>query len=186
MKLSPNIPALKRRRSPALSGAILAEACIGLALLVFLWILVSYVTFMSNNRIRTVMAARDSAWMSGNGLNPTKGSLADSFFIGDDVKVAKVMSSVPVKLNVGNPYLKPFVCSNSVTFGMSANDMKNSTQFPFVLMNMNVPFMPSAFLADFTSVSGHCAWPADVNNTLSGLQPILLTAEARWLGGIKY
>ncbi|MDR3457097.1 MAG: hypothetical protein P4N60_06595 [Verrucomicrobiae bacterium] len=187
MKLPSATRCPSRCRPPTAAGAILAEACIGLALLVFLWILVSYVTYMSNNRIRTVMAARDSAWLSGNGQNPTaQGSIAGSFFSGDDVNVAQVQSSVRVPLSPGNPYFTPAVCSNSVTFGMSVSDLKQSTQFPFVLMNMQVPFMPEAMLTNFTSVSGHCAWPADVDNTLSGPQAILLAAEARWMGGIKY
>ena len=50
------------------SGQAMIEACLGIALLTFVFVLVGVSTFMSNNRIRTAMAARHAAWMHGADL----------------------------------------------------------------------------------------------------------------------
>src|SRR6187455_1793013 len=47
------------------SGQVMAEACIGLSIMVFGWIVVTYSMFMANNHVRTAMAARYAAWHKG-------------------------------------------------------------------------------------------------------------------------
>ena len=94
MKLSHAINRASRCRRRTLAGQILAEAAIGLALMAFTWILVSYVNYMCNNRIRTNMTARYSAWLSGNGADPTaNGSVAQYFFMNNDTNLAVVLPS---------------------------------------------------------------------------------------------
>ena len=161
----------------------------GLALLVFVWFLLTFVGYMSNNRIRAAMAARHMVWLSGNGGNPTDAD-AQAFFLGNDAQFAHLSSSgqsslaptgIPTDNNIqGWSGQDSAVCSATVTFGMSAGDAASSSQYPFVLMNMNVPFMSSATLDSFTTVSASSAWPGDVGKTwnnwadaLSGLASLV-------------
>jgi hypothetical protein len=162
-----------------MSGEILAEAAIGLSLLVFVWILVLYVSYMCNNRLRTNMAGRYSAWLSGNGVDPTANNgaiIAANFFMGDDTKLVEVAPSATSGISVfgitlpsisGIPGLVPDICSNSVTFGMPLSQVSETANFPFILMNSQVPYMPSTVLSNFTIVTSHSAWPADITETYS-------------------
>jgi hypothetical protein len=173
-----------------LAGQILAEAAIGLSLMVFVWIIVSYVNYMCNNRIRTNMAARFSAWLSGNGVDPTaSGYLAPYFFLNNDtnlVAATSVQNNLSF-LGVSVPSIivpDPIIYSNSVTFG--TNTVDSSSPFPFNMLTVHVPFMPD-MLTNFTMVSAHCAWP-DVSNTYNSFLPpaisALALAEAGWTAGI--
>src|ERR1700733_12818093 len=93
MKLAGTINRSNRFRKRTSAGQILAESVIGLSLIVFVWILVSYVNYMCNNRIRTDMAARFSAWLSGNGVDPTaSGYLAPYFFMNNDTNLVAATS----------------------------------------------------------------------------------------------
>jgi hypothetical protein len=194
MKLSGAISCQKSRCYKQKSaGSIMAEAAIGLALLVFVWIIVSYTNYMGINRIRTNMAARHSAWLSGHGADPTANGLVTSnFFVGNDYKLVTVSPPVRNKLSffgVGVDLSQidlvtpaPYVYSNSVSFGVANVD--SSSPFPFNLLMVNVPFMPTDLLQSFKSftvVSSHCAWPADIWDISS--EPTLVI-EA--LEGIAY
>jgi hypothetical protein len=173
MKLSNPIKSNDRRRQHRpLSGQILAEACIGLSLMVLLWILLSFSTYMANNRIRTAMAARDAVWLQANG--ETTGSIPKAFFFGSDVNLAAVVPGQQFTLQT--PIPSPWsgsAWSNSVTFGMSAGNLSGTTKYPFVLLNTHVPFMPASLLDNFLSVNSGCAWPNDVGNTYNQLSDAL-------------
>src|SRR5580765_7232713 len=77
----------------ACSGSILTEACIGLALLVFTWVVVAYHTFMTDNRIRTAMASRHAAWMvaktPGMDAARLKAEITSDFFYQTNVTVTR-------------------------------------------------------------------------------------------------
>ena len=165
-------------RRQTVAGSIMAEAAIGLALLTFVWILVVYVNYMGINRIRTNMAARHSAWLSGHGGNPQVSGFATDFFVGNDARLVTVAPPVRNKLTffgVGIDLSQidlvtppPEVYSNSVSFGV--DNVDSTSPFPFNLLVVNVPFMPKNTLQSFTSftkVTSHCAWPADVWNISS-------------------
>ncbi len=180
MKPASAISRPNRRRRQNLAGQILTEAAIGLALIVFVWMLVTYVSYMCNNRIRTNMAARYSAWLSGNGVDPTTDSgiiIATNFFMGNDTNWVVVAPSDKSGISVfgitlpsipGIPGLVPEIHSNSVAFGISPDQVSGTTVFPFTFMNVHVPFMPSTLLTNFTMVSSFAAWPADITETYSG------------------
>jgi hypothetical protein len=185
----------KGRRHRTLAGAILAEGAIGLCLLVFVWILFSYISYMSNNRIRANMSARYSAWLSGNGVSSTTSASTDQYaFLGDDQKMVTFKStkntlgflgvSVPTMI-VPNPY----IYSNSVTFGTNSADINSDSPFPFNMLALNkLPFMRvDLMMTNFTMVSAHCAWP-DVSDTYNTYLPPAISAvaalELAWEGGI--
>jgi hypothetical protein len=181
----------KRCRRRTLAGQILAEAAIGLSLIVFTWIVVTYVNYMCNNRIRTNMAARFSAWLSGNGANANaNGSLPANFFVSNDTKLVKVASTKNTLslLGVNVPSIilpTPYIYSNSVAFG---TNISASAPFPFDTLSVNVPFMPMQdLLTNFTMVQAHCAWP-DVSDTYNGYIPPSITAlaaaEVLWEAGM--
>lgn len=181
MKLHCSINFPGKRKRTALVGQILAEAAIGLALMVLVWILVVFSNYMANNRIRTVMAARYVAWIQGNGGEPTDAT-AQGFFFGNDTKLAHTLSPVQVPLITSLPDESTWASfipqdfdtwSNTVTFGISPGELSGTTQFPFTLMNVQVPFMPPALLPNFTIVSSHCAWPTDVGNTWNSASDLL-------------
>jgi hypothetical protein len=169
----------------------MAEAAIGLALLTFVWILVSYVNYMGINRIRTNMAARHSAWLSGHGADPTaNGLITSNFFVGNDANLVTVSPPVtnemkPLGVNIDLSELglpDANVCSNTVSFGIT--NVNSSSPFPFNLLMVNVPFMPSTSLTNFTMVSSHCAWPADIYNICSEPVGPIYALELTWYGGI--
>ena len=190
MKLPDTNTRAERRSQRTLKGQILAEAAIGLSLMVFVWIIVSYVNYMCNNRIRANMAARFSAWVSGNGVSAAASSSSAQYcFMNNDTNMVAV-SSVKNNLSflgVSVPGIivpDPIICSNNVTFG--TNKVSSSSPFPFNMLLVRVPFMPDIF-TNFTTVSAHCAWP-DVNNTYNSYLPPSITAlglvEAGWEAGI--
>jgi hypothetical protein len=160
----------------------MAEAAIGLSLIVFVWILITYVNYMCNNRIRTNMAARFSAWLSGNGVNPTANeSIASYFFLNNDTNFAMICPSAQNGLTVVGFSLGSLgpigdamdlnLCSNSVTFGTNYLQVNANAPFPFDMLEASVPFMPPEMLTNCTLVSGHCAWPNNVSDTYSGFWP---------------
>ena len=196
MKLPGVISRSNRCRRQNLAGQIMAEAAIGLALLVFVWILVSYTNYMGINRIRTNMAARHSAWLSGHGADPTaNGLITSNFFLGNDANLVTVAPPVTNSLNLFGISIdpnflvgaSPEVYSNTVTFGVA--NVNSSSPFPFNLLMVNVPFMPTDLLdsfKSFTMVSSHCAWPADVWNICSEPTLAVKIAEGGLYAGIFF
>jgi hypothetical protein len=189
MKLPGAISCPNEWRRQNSAGQIMAEAAIGLALLTFVWILVSYTNYMGINRIRTNMAARHSAWLSGHGADPTaNGLITSNFFVGNDYKLATVSPPEKNKLTffgVGFDLSQidlstpaPYVYSNSVSFGVA--NVNSSSPFPFNLLMVNVPFMPTDLLQSFksfTMVTSHCAWPSDIWDISSEPTPVIEIAE---------
>jgi len=175
MKLTPS----RRQKKTA---QVLAEACIGLSLMTFTWILIAYSLYLANYQIRTEMAARYAAWYTGNnnGTAPTAAQLDQYFF--PQSGLSKVTSVQPVLLpdvitssmpgttaytNDSSSANGPF--RENVAFGPSTLD-STSNPFPFNLLNPNIkiPFMP-----DFSnfgySVNSSCQWDGDSDtwNTFS-------------------
>ena len=153
------------------AGQIMVEACIALALMAFTWMLFSFVSYMGNNQIRTAMATRHAAWMLGNGADPSA-AIPQQFFYGGDSGLVHVDSgSFAISMAsalTGDDNLglgDQNACLATVSFGMSADDLKTTDRYPFTLLNANVPFMPPTLLENFTSVQSQCAWPAHVEDT---------------------
>ena len=163
----------KRHRS----GQIMAEACIGLALLSFTWILISYTSFMTTNRIRTAMAARHmSWWIAKTGADPQSltSKVNAEFFYNSFAVVEKGSDPINHAGSIGVPILAaPLIplhgfMSDSgspnrtrVTFGINLADLNSpSVAYPFSLMNTHVPFMTNSLLDGFLSVNSQCQWAA--------------------------
>lgn len=192
MKLPVATSRAKRCRKRSSAGQILGEAVIGLSLIVFTWIVVTYVNYMCNNRIRTNMAARFSAWLAGSGVTPAaNGSVPSSFFLSNDTNLVTVSSTKNnlSLLGISLPSIivpDPYIYSNSVTFG--TNNITSSSPFPFDTLVVSVPFMPTGnILTNFTTVTGHCAWP-DISDTYNSYIPPSITAlgvaELAWEAGM--
>lgn len=162
---------LSNRRHQA-SAQVLAEACIGLSLMVFAWILISYSLYLANYRIRTEMAARYAAWYQANGGDQVTGAQLDQYFFfqsglssSSDVSPALIgqvlEGNMPTNAasytNVNGSM--PFKVQ--VTFGPSSLDATNNP-FPFNLLNssVRVPLMPSSTLSTF-QVNSACQWDDD-------------------------
>jgi hypothetical protein len=145
-------------------GQVLAEACIGLSLVTFAWIMITYSLFMANNHIRTEMAARHAAWYKGTtGNDMTPAQLDQMFFYQSNV--AKVVYSQGegigsvIGLGGNGPSFldEPgFPTKATVTFGPI--DAAHATQFPFDLLNTQVPLMPNSMLTNCLSVSASSQW----------------------------
>ena len=174
----PNRTRRPSHRNRTLSGQILAEACIGMALLVFVWMLVSFIAYMANNRIRTAMAVRDAAWLQSKGISTE--SVPGAFFYGDDIHLVHVTPQQET-LSLPIPDLTFYsthdndACNATVKFGMTASDLKNTAQFPFTLMNTHVPFMPDSLVDNFLSVTSNCAWPDEVDTDTTWIKALDVT-----------
>ena len=160
----------RRQQSPS-SGQVLAEACIGLSMLVLLWLLLSFSSYMANSRIRTAMAARDAVWLQANGENTD--TVPGAFYYGKDVNLAAVAPAQEISLSSPISFLwSGKAWSNSVSFGMSPGALPGTTHYPFVLLNARIPILPADIMDHvmdhFLSVNTGCAWPADVGNTYTG------------------
>jgi hypothetical protein len=162
------------------SGQILAEACIGLSLMVLVWVLVLFMTYMGNNRIRTAMAVRDLVWLQSNGEDVS--SVSGAFFNSADSGVVTVPAqagSTALALPAGIP--SPWsanATTNTVTFGVAANQLSTTTQFPFVYLNTTLPVVGAPTVTNdgsstplkwnLLTVSTAGAWPSDTSNTYVG------------------
>ena len=159
------------------SGQIMVEACVGISLLAFVWILISYTSFMTTNRIRTAMAARHAAWrVAKEGVNPQSMSkeINDDFFYNSFATVENGDAPVNRAGSIGVPILTiPLIPLHGfigdsgppnrtrVTFGIKPADLNSpNVAYPFNLMNTHLPFMTNSMLAGFLSVNSQCQWPA--------------------------
>jgi hypothetical protein len=154
-----------RRPRHACSGQVITEAAIGLALMTFAWILMSYSCYMGTNAIRTCMASRHAAWLKGaTGNTPSPEQIDQNFFF--QTGLSKVESLPPVKIadlftdsaskdqkGFGGKGQGPFLVK--VSYGVS--DLDSATQFPFDLLKAKVPFMP-ALPTNVLSVNSSCEW----------------------------
>ena len=158
------------RRADA--GAVLAEASMGLALLILVWIFATYVSYLTNNQIRCSMAVRHLAWLQGHGGTADL-AVAQSFFFGDDTQLVSFQPLGNATLNAGNVTAPGAgsvqgneACLVGVQFGLPADQLAGTDRYPFLLLNTHLPFMPDSSLASsFTMVSAQGAWPADVGTT---------------------
>ena len=174
---------LSRRQS--CSGQIMVEACIGLALMAFAWIIISYSLFMANNNLRTAMAARYAAWHKGAGGSDLTVAQLDQYFFyqpgiskveygqGDGIGSLAVGDKAP-SFNDGGGW----PTKAKVTFGVTdINDSSNP--FPFSLLKTRVPFMPNSDMTGVLSVNSTCQWDQDSDTwtspgaALSGLWNML-------------
>jgi hypothetical protein len=172
---------LSSRRQRQLAQ-ILAEACIGLSLMTFAWILIAYSLYLANYQIRTEMAARYAAWYTGNnnGTLPTPAQLDQFFFMQPGLSSVTMQPPVllPDVITSSSPSGDSFTNDNTsgngpyrvqVSFGVSSLNI-STNPFPFNLMNPNikVPMMPSLALST-TSVNSTCQWDGDSDtwNTFS-------------------
>lgn len=163
---------LSSRRHQA-SAQVLAEACIGLSLMVFAWILISYSLYLANYRIRTEMAARYAAWYQANdgGTAATPAQLDQYFFFQSGLSsVSNVSPAYIGDVLEGNMPTSSATYTNvngsmpikaEVSFGPSSLDNANNP-FPFNLLNssVRVPLMPSSTLSTF-QVNSACQWDDD-------------------------
>jgi hypothetical protein len=153
-------------------GQVLAEACIGLSLMVFAWIIISYSLFMANNSIRTEMAARYAAWYqannSGNNNSPATGDQLDQYFFFQS-GLSAVPQPEPQPALIGNviegnmPTNASSYSGNApyrveVTFGVTTPS--STSPFPFNLLSVQVPLMPNGTLPIY-SVNSYCQWDDD-------------------------
>jgi hypothetical protein len=163
----------------------MAEACIGLALMTFAWIIISYSLFMANNQIRTAMATRYAAWYqgaNGSGTLATTNQIDQYFFFqpGFSIVTSEPSEPLPVipsslsrlfDLTDGSAANGPFKVS--VSFGVPNLDSANA--FPFDLMNTQVPFMANSAMTNLLSVQSTCQWDgvADTWNTPSQVYAVV-------------
>jgi hypothetical protein len=140
------------------SGQMMAEACIGLALMALAWILISYSLFLANNDIRTEMAARYAAWhqgASGDGTAVIASQVDQYFFFQSGLStVSNVPPALIGDVITGNMPDGPFKVK--VAFGVS-DPNSSSNPFPFNMLKTHVPFMPDSMMATY-SVSSTCQW----------------------------
>lgn len=153
------------------SGQVMAEACLAIALLAFTWITVSFAVFMNTNHIRTAMAARHAAWMRGNGGSPGPDNIGNDFFFQGGVIGVEQMQSIGIgEFIAGNADTQKYDGEGNgpfrytVSFGMDKADINTTTNYPFVLLKTELPFMPPSLPDRYTKVQSSCQWE-EVNST---------------------
>ena len=152
------------------SGQIMAEACIGLALMVFTWLIVTYSLYMANNHIRTEMAARYAAWYAGNnnGTAPTPANIDQYFFFQSGLSVVHNWQAEGIAdaLTGATPPANSYTSDGSgnngpwrmaVEFGLVDPNM-SPIPYPFNMVR-SVPFMgdPGFSIGDRDA----CQWDGD-------------------------
>jgi hypothetical protein len=161
------------------AAQILVEACIGLALIVFTWILLTYSLYMANNQIRTEMASRYAAWYTGNsgGNLPSTAQIDQYFFYQTNLSTVSTQTcddmSTFVSQLTGSFIPSQFLSFLNLSDGTAANgpfrvqvsfgvtDPNNSTNpFPFSVLQTKVPFMTNSMMSVF-SVNSTCQWDGD-------------------------
>jgi len=156
----------------------MAEACIGLALMVFAWIIISYCLYMGNNHISTAMAARYAAWSkgaAGENSTPSAATIEPLFFHQTGLmKLSYCKGVMPLQTITGGfskdsgtggngPYMA------TVTYGITADEVSSTTRYPFSLLKVRVPYMTEdAVLSDYLKVESQCQWD-EVGNTWTSL-----------------
>jgi len=177
------------------NAQIMVEACIGLSLMVFTWILVSYSLYMANNQIRTEMAARYAAWYTGNnnGSLPSTTQIDQSFFFQSGLST--VTSQTPVTMSQfvsqlsGGLIPSQFLSFLNLSDGTSANGpfkvqvsygvtdpSSSDNPFPFSILQTHVPFMTNSMMSVY-SVNSTCQWDGDSDtwNTASQAWGLITT-----------
>jgi hypothetical protein len=154
------------------SGQFMAEACIGLALMAFTWILLVYSLFLGTNQIRSEMAARYAAWYQANNSGaalPSASSLDQYFFY--QTGLSSVANITPAAIG---DVIEGNMPSSSTTYGSADGSAANgpfkaqvtfdpsvaANQFPYNLLNTQVPFMPNSML-QYSKVVSFCQWDGD-------------------------
>ncbi len=186
---------IRRQRS----GQVMVEALVGLALIVFAWALVSVATFMANNHVRTLMAARHAAWQKGMGKTPSAEDIEAKFFfqggltkvecgtgfgIGDLISGTNAADLTEFADGGRGPYVA------KVSFGLTAEDLNTTTTFPMNLMGMQFPLMPSPVMEEFLMVESHCQWDevgetwSDWKKALDGVMDTLKGEISGFLRGL--
>jgi len=156
-----------RSRRQSRRGQFLAEACIGLALMVAVWIILTYTLFLADNHIRTAMAARYAAWYKGAGGSGLDGTKLDTLFFyqtglskveyaqGDGIGNLVMGDNTP-SFSDGDGW----PTKAKVTFGVT-DVSDTSNPFPFNMVKTKVPFIPDADVTPVISVSSVCQWDQD-------------------------
>ncbi|HTR43690.1 MAG TPA: hypothetical protein VMH87_18920 [Pseudomonadales bacterium] len=189
----------QRRRETA---QILVEACIGLSLMVFTWILLSYSLYMANNKIRTEMAARYAAWYTGNnnGTMPAASQIDQYFFFQSNLST--VTNETPDNMSTfisqlsGGLIPSEFTSFLNLSDGTSANGpfrvqvtygvtdpSSSGNPFPFSILQTHVPFMTNSMMSIY-SVNSTCQWDGDSDtwNTASQAWGLLTTFVGNMFG----
>ena len=154
------------------SGQFMAEACIGLALMAFAWIMLVYSLFLGTNQIRTEMAARYAVWYQANNSGsalPSTSDLDKYFFY--QTGLSTVGNITPA--SIGN-VIEGTMPSDATTYGGGDGSSANgpfkaevtfdpslaADKFPYNLLKTQVPFMPNSMLT-YSKVVSFCQWDGD-------------------------
>ena len=150
-------------------GQVLVETCIGLALMAFVWMSTGLATFMSNNHVKTAVAARHAAWMKGNkaGDGAIKSCVQTNFmFLGGDEGL------VQVDIQAGKGSIAGLLTGDDKGFGQKGQmhwvevtyGTNSRDKFPFSILDIQFPFMPKMEMDGILFVKSHCQW-SDVHET---------------------
>ena len=161
-----------RRRRTRTRGQAMVEAAIMLSLLSFVWAMMLYTAFMTNNGIQCIAAARHSAWMRGNGLSGPSGAQLDGLFFGKGDMATGLSSMTPNLGSKGSGLLsskgaigkvvmlliRPSDDVRGATVSFGVNSLSTGNPFPFNLVAIDFPLVKENHIEDFLSVQGYCEW----------------------------
>ena len=176
------------------SGQAMTEAVITLSLLGMTWVLLFYCSFMGNNRVRCIVAARHAAWGNGNAISVDQNTIRSAVFHTNTDQVTLTVdthrSSAQDNSNVQGGLdgaggggimgdvidgivgairtIFPPIHTADVKFGVE--DKAGATMYPFIFMNTKFPYMEESDLG-FFSVEAHAEWD-EVSNTWKTLGDI--------------
>ncbi len=172
-------------------GQALVEACVGLAIMTFVFLLAGFLVWMSGNKIRTAMAARHAAWLKGSGGNPTDATIGEGFFYDPDFVKVDPIGAVGAldALTGGDSDQMSYSDANGgpfrykVSFGIETNALATTADYPFTWMKIQLPFMPKSEMRHFVMVYSVCQWD-EVGNTWTSWIDALQGIWDRIVGGI--
>ena len=134
------------RRRDKTAGQALTEATLMLSLLAFTWMAAGYMTFKTQNGIRTAMGARHGAWMRAHGTDPSGGQTEDDFFAHTGIASLNAQNSETVTLPgefaaLAASAAGPAYQVENVEVGFNVLAKVGSREHPYVGLTMQPPFM---------------------------------------------
>ena len=183
------------RRRDKTAGQALTEATLMLSLLAFTWMAAGYMTFKTQNGIRTAMGARHGAWMRAHGTDPSGGQTEDDFFAHTGIASLNAQNSETVTLPgefaaLAASAAGPAYQVENVEVGFNVLAKVGSREHPYVGLTMQPPFMPISCRlststglderAQKTSIMRARLWSPSVRSviTVTRRSPVFSTASS--------
>ena len=137
-----------------------------MCLLCMAWTMMFYASYLTGHATRCAVAARHAAWAAGNGTSADAATLGNDIFWNNKDLVRLTATTAQTSdasgMLSGNAIVEailsifPDIRKADVEFGLTGSG--TSTAWPFVLTNVQFPFMPESGIDTLLKVQCHCEW----------------------------